>query len=69
MTGLDAAPSLIARAAAWCGEPLHHGSLSPEGYREALATAGFTVLAAEPHPAKIGPGLVWLARLNDPAPA
>lgn len=50
----------------WRGEPLYHGSLSTEGYRQALAGAGFGVLAGGVEDPGTGGATVWLARARLP---
>lgn len=48
--------------AEWHGEPLYHGSLSPEEYRAGLGAAGFEVLRHTPDDEDCGAATVWLAR-------
>lgn len=50
----------------WRGEPLYHGSLSTEGYRQALAGAGFEVLTGGLEDPETGGATVWLARARVP---
>jgi SAM-dependent methyltransferase len=50
----------------WRGEPLYHGSLSTEGYRQALAGAGFDVLAGGLEDPETAGATVWLARARVP---
>jgi SAM-dependent methyltransferase len=53
------------------GRPVYHASLSPEGYREALARAGFAVIDLRLHDAEVDGRTIWLARHvgTDAAPA
>lgn len=46
----------------WRGEPLYHGSLSPDGYRAALDAAGFDLSLNRIDDADCGDATVWLAR-------
>ena len=46
----------------WRGEPLYHGSLSPEEYRRGLDAAGFDVLRHVADDPDCGGATVWLAR-------
>lgn len=46
----------------WRGEPLYHGSLSPEDYRAGLDEAGFDVVAHRTSDPDCGGATVWLAR-------
>ena len=46
----------------WRGEPLYHGSLSPEAYRAGLEAAGFDVLAHAVDDPDCGGATVWLSR-------
>lgn len=46
----------------WHGQPLYHGSLAPEEYRERLDEAGFDVLDYRPEDESCGRATVWLAR-------
>lgn len=46
----------------WRGEPLYHGSLSPEAYRTGLEAAGFEVLAHRTSDPDCGDATIWLAR-------
>ena len=46
----------------WQGEPLYHGSLSPEEYRELLAANNFELLANVIQDSSCGGATVWLAR-------
>lgn len=49
----------------WHGEPLYHGSLSTAGYRAALDSAGFDLIAHEADDPACGGATVWLARRRD----
>lgn len=49
----------------WRGEPLYHGSLSLEQYRDALAGAGFDLLRHVAVDPACGGATVWLARRGD----
>ncbi|MGZ9101168.1 MAG: methyltransferase domain-containing protein, partial [Brevundimonas sp.] len=46
----------------WRGEPLYHGSLSPEAYRAGLAAAGFELVAHTTDDPDCGGATVWLSR-------
>ncbi len=46
----------------WRGEPLYHGSLSPEAYRDHLTRAGFELLQHRNSDPDCGGATVWLAR-------
>lgn len=46
----------------WRGEPLYHGSLSPEAYRDHLTRAGFELLKHRISDPDCGGATVWLAR-------
>jgi SAM-dependent methyltransferase len=48
--------------AEWRGEPLYHGSLSPEEYRAGLEAEGFEVLRHVAEDDGCGAATVWLAR-------
>ena len=50
----------------WRGEPLYHGSLSTEGYRQGLEAAGFEVLADGVEDPEASGATVWLARARVP---
>ena len=49
---------------AYCGEPLYHASLSPEEYRQLLATWGFVVRSHVVDDPECGNHTVWLATLE-----
>jgi SAM-dependent methyltransferase len=61
-TSADAGGELIGQ---WRGEPLYHGSLSPEEYRAGLKAAGFDVLRFVAGDPDCGDATVWLARRRD----
>ncbi len=44
------------------GEPLYHGSLAPDEYRQLLAEHGFTVVGHRSRDPECGGATVWLAR-------
>ncbi|MDP3802871.1 class I SAM-dependent methyltransferase [Brevundimonas sp.] len=46
----------------WRGEPLYHGSLSPEAYREGLDEAGFDLVTHRIEDPDCGGATVWLSR-------
>lgn len=46
----------------WRGEPLYHGSLSPEAYRAGLDAAGFDLIRSRIGDPDCGDATVWLAR-------
>lgn len=46
----------------WQGEPLYHGSLDPEEYRQLLATNGFALVDYRIRDRECGSATVWLAR-------
>jgi SAM-dependent methyltransferase len=46
----------------WRGEPLYHGSLSPEAYRAGLDAAGFDLMAHRIDDPECGGATVWLSR-------
>jgi len=46
----------------WRGEPLYHGSLSPEAYQDHLTHAGFELLEHRTSDPDCGVATVWLAR-------
>jgi len=48
----------------WCGEPLYHGSLSPEEYRQRLESNGFTVLDHVLLDSDCGHATIWLAQMS-----
>lgn len=50
------------RIGEWRGEPLYHGSLSPEAYRAGLARTGFDILDHRIGDPDCGGATVWLAR-------
>jgi len=50
----------------WRGEPLYHGSLSTEGYRQGLEAAGFEVRADGVEDPGTGGATVWLAHARVP---
>ena len=53
----------------WRGEPLYHGSLSPEEYRTRLEENGFTILAHVVQDPDCGHATIWLARYQGPPEA
>ncbi|HEX8257745.1 MAG TPA: methyltransferase domain-containing protein [Allosphingosinicella sp.] len=46
------------------GEPLYHGSLDPDEYRDLLARSGFTVVAHQVEDPECGHHTLWLARMQ-----
>ncbi|HEX4735951.1 MAG TPA: class I SAM-dependent methyltransferase [Allosphingosinicella sp.] len=46
----------------WQGEPLYHGSLSPEEYRQLLAENGFEMIDHRVRDPGCGEATIWLAR-------
>ena len=49
----------------WRGEPLYHGSLSPDAYRKGLDEAGLDVCRHVMNDQNCGGATVWLARRRD----
>jgi len=56
------APDACEVVGEWRGEPLYHGSLSPDEYRAGLDAAGFDLLAHRTSDPDCGDATVWLAR-------
>jgi cyclopropane fatty-acyl-phospholipid synthase-like methyltransferase len=48
----------------WCGEPLYHGSLSPEEYRHRLEETGFNILDHVVEDPDCGHATIWLAQMS-----
>lgn len=56
------APEACEIIGAWRGEPLYHGSLSPDAYRAGLDAAGFDVIAHTISDPECDDATVWLGR-------
>ena len=55
-------PAHGARIGEWHGEPLYHGSLSPDEYRALLDANGFDLVEMWLQDPKCGHATIWLAR-------
>lgn len=56
------APEAGEHVGEWRGEPLYHGSLSPDAYRDHLTRTGFELLKHRTSDPDCGGATVWLAR-------